>query len=97
MELTPDSTVRIAPEVWSCELDGEAVVLDLRAGTYYGLDEVGAMVWALLEAHSSLGAVHAALLRAYDVAPERAWADLVRLVGDLVGEGLAVIDGAPEE
>jgi len=29
----------------SCDLAGEAAILELKSGTYFGLDEVGAVVW----------------------------------------------------
>lgn len=33
----------------SCDLGGEAAILHLTTGTYYGLDPVGARIWTLLE------------------------------------------------
>ncbi|MED0904289.1 PqqD family protein [Bacillus cereus] len=31
------------------EVDGEAVLLDTKAGTYFGLDEMGSFVWRQIE------------------------------------------------
>ncbi len=36
------------------DLDGEAVVLDLDSGTYYGLNAVAAWIWARLSAAGGL-------------------------------------------
>jgi hypothetical protein len=38
---TLNSTLRVPDDVLFRDLDGEAVILNLRTGTYFGLDEVG--------------------------------------------------------
>lgn len=40
---------KLSPDVVFRDLDGEAVILDLASGTYFGLNEVGTRVWRLLE------------------------------------------------
>lgn len=72
------------------ELDGEAVLLDLAHGTYFGLDEVGTRAWQLLTEHTRLESVFAAMLEEYDVAPATLERDLVDLVGELTANGLLV-------
>ena len=43
-KLDLDSIVKVSEQQSSCELDGEAAILHLDAGFYYGLDGVGAKV-----------------------------------------------------
>ena len=38
-----------SPDVVFRDLDGEAVILDLVSGTYFGLNEVGTRVWRLVD------------------------------------------------
>lgn len=57
-------------------MPGEIVVLDPKAGRYYGLDQVGARVWELLGARTTFGDVKRALLEEFDVNPERLDRDL---------------------
>ena len=38
-----------AKDQMSSELAGEAVILDMESGTYFGLNEVGARVWSLIQ------------------------------------------------
>ena len=33
----------------SSDLGGEVAILDLKGGTYYGLDAVGARIWSLIQ------------------------------------------------
>ncbi|MGD0540811.1 MAG: PqqD family protein [Tepidisphaeraceae bacterium] len=74
----------------SSELDGEAVILDLEQGVYYGLNEVGARVWQLIQQPRPLEQVHRTLVNEFDVAPDECERDLVALVERLESAGLIV-------
>ncbi len=73
------------------ELEGEAVMLNLESGVYFGLDEVGTRIWALIQEHGSLRKVFEAMQREYDVAPATLEKDLLRLVEELQGKGLVTV------
>lgn len=92
MNSTPQPTlasrVRLKPEVLFQDLQGEAVLLDLQSGTYFGLNPLGTRIWQLFAEHETLSALAAALTDEYDVAPERCAADLLELIGDLAQRGL---------
>lgn len=79
--------------VVSRELEGEAVMLNLESGVYFGLDEVGTRIWALIQEHRSLRKVFEAMLREYDVAPSTLESDLLRLVEQLWAKGLVSVSG----
>jgi Coenzyme PQQ synthesis protein D (PqqD) len=72
------------------ELDGEAVLLNLDSGVYFGLDEVGTRVWALLVEHGTLERVCSQLMEEYDVEPAVLEQDVSRLVEELCHKGLVV-------
>jgi hypothetical protein len=77
-----------SPDVVHRELDGEAVLLNLETGMYFGLDEVATRLWQCLGEAIDLGRIHQALLDEYDVVPDRLEADLIRLVTELADQGL---------
>jgi hypothetical protein len=79
---------RVAESVVFRELDGEAVILNLDTGTYFGLDEVGTRIWQRLDRGDPVDAVVAALVEEFEVAPETARADVDRLIAQLVDKGL---------
>lgn len=79
----------------SSELSGEAVILNLRNGTYYGLDAVGATIWGLIQEPRSIEAIHTALLEQYDVEPERCERDLLALLQELAAAELVEVRDAP--
>ena len=78
----------LSPEVMFQELGGEMGLLDLASESYFGLDEVGARIWALLHEHGELQTVFEAMLAEYDVEPREREKDLLELVERLLEAGL---------
>ena len=86
--LSERSTVVAAKEQVSCSLAEEAVVLDLKAGVYYGLNEVGARVWSLVQEPRNVSDIRDAILEEFDVDPSLCERDLLVLLRDLAGREL---------
>jgi hypothetical protein len=72
------------------ELDGEAVLLNLDSGMYFGLDRIGTRIWQLVEEHGQLDAIVAALGEEYDAGPETLRQDVSDLLSALAARGLIV-------
>jgi hypothetical protein len=81
--LRPDSRIRIAPSVYARAFGAEIILLEFHRGEYFGLDPIGAEVWRLLEAGSTLAAAADSLVARYEVSREDALSDIVSLVGDM--------------
>lgn len=73
------------------DLNGEAVILDLASGAYFGLNEVGTRIWQLIERHGRLQIVLDELRREYEAAPDDLERDLLDLVGRLAEAGLGEV------
>jgi len=83
---------RLSPDVVFRDLEGEAVILDLGSGTYFGLNAVGTRVWQLVEAgHSEADIVN---ILAAEYAADRATiaGDVARLLDELRGRRLIEAD-----
>lgn len=66
-----------------------AVLFSLASEVYFGLNTVGAEIWALLPTHRTLAALCGELERRYpDVDPRMIHADVQELLDDLTGLGL---------
>ena len=76
-------------------IDGEAILINLRTGTYYSLEGAGAELWTVLSGGADTDAVVAAALERYEGEPGEIERDVSRLVTDLVREGLLVEDPSP--
>jgi len=74
------------------DLQGESVVLNLRTEKYFGLDEAGTRMWALLTDADSIQSAYERLVVEYDVDPGQLRADIERLIGELVGHGLLIVN-----
>jgi hypothetical protein len=84
-----------SPNVVFRDLDGEAVLLDLSSGTYFGLNEVGTRVWQLLADGRDESQIVATLAAEYDADAAVIAGDVARLLGDLRSRRLIVegVDG----
>ncbi len=95
VSITLDSVVRVAPDQISCELEGEAAILNLKTGAYHGLNPVGAAVWSLIERPVAVSGVVEAILEQFEVDRDVCERDLLELLRDLDERGLIeVADGS---
>ncbi len=68
--------------------DGEMVVLHLDRGEYYALNEIGTELWSGLESGKTLAEIADSVVARFDVARDRALADLTELCNELLARGL---------
>ena len=84
--------IRVHPDVVWRDVDGEIVLLNVVTGQYFGLDEVGSRVWALLQqdgdSGASLEALRDRVVAEFDVDPGVAVADLAALMQQLLDQQL---------
>lgn len=91
--ITVRSVVVAAKHQLTCDLAGEAAILHVDSGQYYGLDAVGARVWQLIQQPRSAAAIRDAILEEYDVEPGRCERDVLELLESLAGAGLIEVRG----
>jgi len=93
--LSETSTVAAAPEQIWCDLGGEAALLHLSRGIYYGLDSVGARVWTLIQTPTCVRNIRDTIVREYDVEADRCERDLLALFAELAAAELIVVTDQP--
>ena len=71
-DLTLLDSLVVDAEVLFRQLDDEGVLLDLKSGTYFGLNDVGARTWQLIAEHGALSRVVDVLLLEY-AAERESW------------------------
>jgi hypothetical protein len=91
LAITTNSVVVAADSQVSSDLAGEAVILGLQTGMYYGLNRVGARIWALLATPTRVADIRDIIVREYDVEADRCERDLLDLLRRLAGQGLIEI------
>jgi hypothetical protein len=90
------SRVKCRDEQLAADLGGELAILNVNTGIYFGLDEVGARVWALLGKNPTVQEIRDVILDEYAVDTARCESDLVRLLTELDKHGLIEISQAPD-
>jgi len=72
-----------SPDVVFRDLDGEAVILDLASGTYFGLNEVGTRVWRLVDEGRDASQIVEIVASEYQADRATIVRDVERLLDDL--------------
>jgi hypothetical protein len=85
------SSVRYSEDVLARTVEGEAIMVDLTSGTYFGLDEVGNRIWQLVGERGVVSQILDGILAEYDVEREPAERDLLALLGQLEAKGLVEV------
>lgn len=93
--IAPHHTVVVSRNQVSTSLGNEAVILGAEAGQYFGLNELGARVWELVQRPVRVSAICAALEAEYDVQPEVCERDVIELLGELRSKGLLDVHDGP--
>ena len=88
---TREPAVCAVPDQVTCDLSGEAVILQLQDGIYYGLNPVGACIWNLIQTPKTISEVRDAILDEYDVTPEQCEADVRALVAEMKEHALVTV------
>jgi len=86
--MTLHTDIMIADTVFAQEVDDEMVILDTASEEYFGLDEMGAVIWRHLSAACSLQKVYDVMREEYEVDERQLEADICRFVQELVDAGL---------
>jgi len=78
-----NSTVKRNEEVFASEVDGEAVMMNIQTGKYYGLDEIGTRIWELMKEEIEVKKIINELRKEFDVSEQQCKKDVLTLLGDL--------------
>ena len=82
--ISPSRHVSVPSDVLVQQIEGEAVLLNLDSGRYFGLDPVGNSMFNALVSSESVYDAYESLLAEYDVEVETLQRDLQNLIQKLV-------------
>ncbi len=89
--LALSDVVSRSQEILSYEVEERTVLMSVGSGKYYGMDEVGTRIWALIEGPRTIAGLCAALEEEFNVAPGQCEADVLGYVQHLAAQGLVVV------
>lgn len=78
----------------SSDLVGESVILNLNTGMYFGLNEIGAYIWKLIQQPITVETICGALTQEYEVDIEQCERETIALLQDLVAAQLVEVQAS---
>lgn len=75
-------------------VEDEAIIIDLKTGSYYSLNDTGTMFWELIDGQRSVAACAAEIAKEYDVAASEVEGDILELAEGFLSEGLIELRSA---
>jgi len=89
--MSDTTQVVAAHDVMTADFSPEVVLLNLQDGVYYGVEDVGARVWTLLQSPIAVGAILETIAAEFEVDRERSDREVRAFVQQLVDRGLATV------
>jgi hypothetical protein len=83
-----NATVVPSNDHLSCDLNGEAVFLNLKTGFYYGLDPMATWIFGQIQKQRTVAEIRDAILDKYEVEFDRCERDLLSLLQELLAARL---------
>ncbi|MCP4961970.1 MAG: PqqD family protein [Actinomycetia bacterium] len=84
MMVSPDTVIRRSTEILYSGLGDQAVMMDLDAGAYYGLNVVGARIWALADEPIVLTQMVDRLVEEFEVERDECESAVSEFVADMI-------------
>lgn len=79
----------------ACTVAGEAVILHLDNGVYYGLNEVGTRIWQLAQEPRTVARIVDIVSEEFEVGRDECARDVEDLLDALVARGLVEVSDEP--
>ena len=90
--MTMGKKIIFSETVFAQEVDGETVLLDMDSENYFGLDEVGTVIWQAMQENTNLKDVLAVLVEQYDEKEDILEKDLLAFTASLEESGLVKVE-----
>lgn len=89
MSLSLEQKITRHPDMLSAEIGGEAVMMSIEKGAYFGLNPIATRIWDLIDQPRSIAELIETITAEYEVSDEQCAADVQEFVADMIKRGLA--------
>ena len=86
------SKITLSKNVFAQEIDEETIILDSETQEYFSINEIGKIIWSLIEEKKNLEEIKAEMLDMYEVPEEQLEKDVLNFLQALEQKGLIKID-----
>jgi len=94
MVISAQSIVVAVSEQLSSNVGGQAVVLHVNSGKYFGFEAVGARIWELIQQPRRVSEIRDVVLREYDADPAECEPDVLAFLQQIQEAGLIEVRDA---
>ena len=79
---------KIVDDIVVSEINNESVILNLKTGIYFQVNELGSYIVSQLNQYSTFESLNNKITEDFDVAPNKSEKDLLTFIKDLESKGL---------
>ena len=104
MDISQNTTFTTTENIAWRNVNNEIVILNLKSGEYYTLNDVGQIIWLEVANQKSVEEIKSKLILEFDVSPDTAAQDIKTFISKMVDEGLLHVsannqqaEGGPDE
>lgn len=83
-----DEIFKIVDDIVVSEINNESVILNLKTGIYFQVNELGSYIISQLNQYSTFESLNNKINEEFDVAPNKSEKDLLAFIKDLEIKGL---------
>ena len=83
-----DEIFKIVDDIVVSEINNESVILNLKTGIYFQVNELGSYIVSQLNQYSTVESLKNKITEDFDVAPNKSEKDLLSFIKDLESKGL---------
>ena len=83
-----DEIFKIVDDIVVSEINNESVILNLKTGIYFQVNELGSYIVSQLNHYSTLENLNNKITKDFDVEPNKSEKDLLSFIKDLKSKGL---------
>ena len=86
------SKITLSKNVFAQEIDEETIILDSVTQEYFSINEIGKVIWSLIEEKKNLAEIKAEMRDMYEAPEEQIDKDLLNSIQALEQKGLIKVD-----
>ena len=82
--LNIENVIHKNSDIYSSEVDGEAIMMNINNNAYYTTKEIGNRIWSLLDSLSTPQAICEQLIQEYEVSKEQCQKEVLQFLDQLL-------------
>jgi hypothetical protein len=91
-QITKQSKITVTPDQVSSEVSGEIIILHVKDGMYFGLNDVGAVVWQAIQTPRRVDEIVNTMVEQFEVDRDTCETDLLALLEQMAAAKLVSIE-----